>query len=162
MTEKSLQEFLHTEPDCILEHVARHYQTTLLEVVRQLPGSKMIAGTHFDEVWQEVTTWGTVLLLIHTEDVILECSIALPPGFYSHGYFNLQGKEQVSGHIKADHCYHIAFIERKFMAMDAATILFFNAAGSAMLKIFVARDERHQLIPQQLAGFRALRQAFAQ
>ncbi|MDF7758551.1 heme utilization cystosolic carrier protein HutX [Kosakonia cowanii] len=162
MTEKSLEEFLHTEPDCILEHVARHYQTTLLEVVRQLPGSKMIAGSHFDAVWQEVTTWGKVMLLIHTEDVILECSIALPTGFYSHGYFNLRGKEQVSGHIKADRCTHIAFIERKFMALDAATILFFNAAGSAMLKIFVGRDEHHQLLAPQLAAFRALAQSLAQ
>ncbi len=30
----------------------------------------------------------------------------------------------MSGHIKAENCTHIALIERKFMGMDTASILF--------------------------------------
>ena len=72
------------------------------------------------------------------------------------GYFNLRGKKGMTGHIKAENCTHIALIERKFMGMDTASILFFNQAGSAMFKIFLGRDEHRQLLAEQVSAFHAL------
>lgn len=157
----TLQEFLNTEPDGTLESFASQYSTTLLEVVRQLPARTLAAGSHFDQVWESVCEWGRVTLLVHTDDVILEFTGELPSGFHRHGYFNLRGKQGVSGHIKAENCQHIAFVERKFMGMETASILFLNAAGSAMLKIFVGRDAHRQLLPAQLDAFRTLAQALS-
>lgn len=42
MSHVSLQEFLKTEPDGTLEVVAEQYNTTLLEVVRNLPSSTVV------------------------------------------------------------------------------------------------------------------------
>ncbi len=137
--------FLKTEPDGTLEVVAEQYNTTLLEVVRNLPSSTIVSGDKFDTVWDTVCEWGNVTTLVHTADVILEFSGELPSGFHRHGYFNLRGKHGMSGHIKAENCTHIALIERKFMGMDTASILFFNKEGSAMLKIFLGRDDHRQL-----------------
>lgn len=44
MSHVSLQEFLKTEPDGTLEVVAEQYNTTLLEVVRNLPSSTVVPG----------------------------------------------------------------------------------------------------------------------
>ena len=156
MSNVSLHDFLKTEPDGTLEAIAGQYNTTLLEVVKNLPSHTLVAGDKFDTVWDTVAEWGRVTTLVHTADVILEFTGELPSGFHRHGYFNLRGKKGMTGHIKAENCTHIALVERKFMAMDTASILFFNAAGSAMFKIFLGRDDHRQLLSEQVDAFRTL------
>ncbi len=156
MSNVSLQDFLKTEPDGTLEAIAGQYNTTLLEVVKNLPSHTLVAGNKFDIVWDTVCEWGKVTTLVHSADVILEFTGELPSGFHRHGYFNLRGKKGMTGHIKAENCTHIALVERKFMAMDTASILFFNAAGNAMFKIFLGRDDHRQLLAEQVDAFRTL------
>ncbi|BBV64691.1 TPA: heme utilization cystosolic carrier protein HutX [Kluyvera ascorbata] len=156
MSNVSLHDFLKTEPDGTLEAIAGQYNTTLLEVVKNLPSHTLVAGDKFDTVWDTVAEWGKVTTLVHTADVILEFTGELPSGFHRHGYFNLRGKKGMTGHIKAENCTHIALVERKFMAMDTASILFFNAEGSAMFKIFLGRDDHRQLLSEQVDAFRTL------
>ncbi|WP_336983353.1 MULTISPECIES: heme utilization cystosolic carrier protein HutX [unclassified Cedecea] len=156
MTSVSLADYLKTQPDGTLESIATQYNVTLLDVVSQLPAQALVSGEQFDTVWDTVVEWGSVTTLVHTADVIIEFSGELPSGFHRHGYFNLRGKKGMTGHIKAANCTHIALVERKFMGMDTASILFFNQAGSAMLKIFIGRDDHRQLLTDQLAAFRAL------
>ncbi|THD44083.1 heme utilization cystosolic carrier protein HutX, partial [Enterobacteriaceae bacterium ML5] len=43
-----------------------------------------------------------------------------------------------------------------FMGMSTASVWFLNAAGYAMLKVFVGRDSHRQLLNDQLTAFRAL------
>ena len=156
MSNVSLAEFLKTEPDGTLEAIAAQYNTTLLEVVKNLPSHTLVTSDKFDTVWDTVCEWGKVTTLVHSADVILEFTGELPSGFHRHGYFNLRGKKGMTGHIKAENCSHIALVERKFMAMDTASILFFNAAGSAMFKIFLGRDDHRQLLGEQVDAFRTL------
>ena len=156
MSNVSLHDFLKTEPDGTLEAIAGQYNTTLLDVVRHLPSHTLVSGDRFDTVWDSVCQWGKVTTLVHTADVILEFTGELPSGFHRHGYFNLRGKKGMTGHIKAENCTHIALVERKFMAMDTASILFFNAAGSAMFKIYLGRDDHRQLLSEQVDAFRTL------
>lgn len=156
MTSVSLADYLKTQPDGTLESIAAQYNVTLLDVVSQLPAQALVSGEQFDTVWDTVVEWGSVTTLVHTADVIIEFSGELPSGFHRHGYFNLRGKKGMTGHIKAANCTHIALVERKFMGMDTASILFFNQAGSAMLKIFIGRDDHRQLLADQLTAFRAL------
>ena len=156
MSNVSLQDYLKTEPDGTLEAIAGQYNTTLLEVVKHLPSHTLVAGDKFDTVWDTVCEWGKVTTLVHSADVILEFTGELPSGFHRHGYFNLRGKKGWTGLIKAENCTHIALVERKFMAMDTASILFFNAAGNAMFKIFLGRDDHRQLLAEQVDAFRTL------
>lgn len=158
MSHVTLAEFLKTRPDGTLESIAEEYGTTLLEVVRHLPDAIVVEGEKFDTVWDAVGSWGEVTTLVHTADVILEFSGELPSGTHRHGYFNLRGKQGLSGHIRATNCTHIALIERPFMGMDTASILFLNAAGGAMFKIFLGRDSHRQLLSDQVSAFRALGQ----
>ncbi len=72
MSHVSLQDFLKTEPDGTLEAIAAQYNTTLLEVVKNLPSPTLVSGNQFDTVWETVSEWGKVTTLVHTADVILE------------------------------------------------------------------------------------------
>lgn len=161
MTEKptlldNLNAYMKTDPEELLEKIAQDHHVTLTQVIQALPDAKIVDGSNFDTIWEEVTTWGDVLFLVHTGDVIAEISGELPTGSHSQRYFNLRHQKGLSGHIKAEHCQYIAFIERKFMKMATASIIFLNHTGQAMFKIFVGRDEKHQLKADQLEKFRAL------
>lgn len=158
----SLRELMQTEPEGTLEAIATQYGVTLLEVVEALPAVTLVSGEHFDMLWDTLCKWGNLTTLVHTPDVILEFHGELPSGFHRHGYFNLRGTKGMTGHIKVDNCRHIALIERKFMGMETASVLFFNAAGSAMLKIFLGRDEHRQLLSGQQDAFHALTQRLSQ
>ena len=48
---------------------------------------------------QDVTTWGEILFIVHTADIVLECAGTLPPGSFGHGYFNMHGDSPIGGHI---------------------------------------------------------------
>lgn len=60
MSHVSLQDFLKTEPDGTLEAIAAQYNTTLLEVVKNLPSPTLVSGDQFDTVWETVSEWGKV------------------------------------------------------------------------------------------------------
>lgn len=158
----TLSEFMQTNPDGMLEDIAQRYDVSLQAVIAALPVNTLISGEHFDTVWENITHWGEVTTLVNNQDIILEFHGDLPPGRYGHGYFNLQGKQGLSGHLRANHCQHIAFVERPFMGVATASVIFLNAGGQAMLKIFVGRDSHRQLLTEQLTTFRQLAESLQQ
>jgi heme iron utilization protein len=146
--------------DGILEQIAREYGVSTLEVVRNLlhDHRSVVDASAFEAVMQDVTTWGDILFIVHTPDIVLECAGPLPPGSFGRGYYNVHGESPIGGHIRAENCAAIAFVSRPFMGRPSRSIQFFNAAGEAMFKIFVRRDEKRELIADQVAKFDALRE----
>jgi heme iron utilization protein len=155
-----LNSFMQKNPEGTLEQIAQQYQTTMIEVIAAIPDAIMTDGSQFDTVWHEVASWGGIIFLMHTADIIAEFSGELPEGKHGAGYFNLCHKEGFGGHIRAENCQYIAFVERNFMRMATASIIFLNKHGEAMFKIFVGRDEQRQLKAEQLNKFRSLAQRF--
>ena len=90
-------------------------------------------------------------------ELVVVHGISLPPGSFGHGYFNIHGDSPIGGHIKADNCKSIAFVARGAKRISMS-VQFFNAAGDAMFKIFVGRDENRELKPEQVQKFEALRE----
>ena len=158
-----LAERLAQSADGILEQIARDYGVSTFEVVRALPAEhrSIVAGSLFQEIFAELTSWGEVLFIVHTPDIVLECAGKIPPGSLARGYFNIHGDSPIGGHLKAENCTHIAFVSRPFMGRPSCSLQFFNAAGEAMFKIFVRRDAERNLLPEQVARFDALRTRLA-
>lgn len=154
-----LQQRLATNPDGILEDIARTYCVSTLDVVRALPEAHrtIVAGDRLETIFEAVTGWGYILFIVHTPDLVLECEGPLPPGTFGRGYFNLHGDSPIGGHIRASRCKEIAFVSRPFMGRESRSIQFFNLDGDAMFKIFVRRDEARNLIADQVARFDTLR-----
>src|SRR5262249_5428209 len=80
-------------PGDLLEQIAREYGVSTLEVVRNLSPEQgtVVPGEAFADIMQDLTSWGDVLFLIHNADIVLECTGSIPPGSFSHGYFNIHG-----------------------------------------------------------------------
>ena len=148
MWPRALMRPLLEKPDGILEMVAGKCEASLWQVFQRLPAGQAvaIAGDRFEELWTGLTTWGTVLFIVHTEDIVLECEGALPPGTSSHGYFNIHGDSPIGGHIKASNCARIVFVDRAFHGRRSCSVQFLNAAGNAMFKVFVRRDKQRELL----------------
>ena len=158
-----LAERLAQSADGILEQIARDYAVSTFEVVRSLPAEhrSIVEGARFQDIMGELTAWGEILLIVHTADIVLECAGKIPPGNFARGYYNLHGDSPIGGHLKAENCTHVVFVSRPFMGRPSRSLQFFNGAGEAMFKIFVRRDDKRELLPDQVARFDALRAKLA-
>lgn len=152
---------LAANADGILEDIARTYCVSTLEVVQALPEAnrKIVTGDRLEPILEDVASWGPILFIVHTPDLVLECEGPLPQGCYGHGFFSLRGESPIGGHIRASRCQEIAFVSRPFMGRESRSIQFFNFDGDAMFKIFVRRDANRNLVGEQVTRFEVLKAA---
>jgi putative heme utilization carrier protein HutX len=151
---------LAEKPNGILEFIAREQNVPLRAVLAELPAGEAtaFAGDQFDDIWAELSTWGDVLFLVHTKDVVAEITGSLPAGTHGHGYFNIHGDSPIGGHIKAENCKEIVVLDRTPPSgRRSCSVQFFNQDGEAMFKVFVGRDAERNLKPDQLTKFDALK-----
>ena len=162
-TLQQLSERLASDPDGVLERIAAEYKVSTFEVVKALPASHrtLVPGSRFETLMDELRSWGEILFIVHTPDIVLECVGIIPKGTIGRGYFNLHGDSPIGGHIRFENCTDIAFVSRPFMGRESRSIQFFNAGGDAMFKIFVRRDAERKLLPEQVAHFDALQKKLA-
>jgi putative heme utilization carrier protein HutX len=155
----SVKAALAMKPNGVLEMVAAQCGVPLARVFDELPeaAAKRVPGSRFEELWQDLTGWREVLFIVHTKDIVLECKGPLPGGTSAQGYFNIHGDSPIGGHIKAHRCVAIYFIDRLFHGRRSCSVQFINGEGEAMFKVFVPRDEKRELIADQLGKFEALR-----
>ncbi|WP_246731836.1 heme utilization cystosolic carrier protein HutX [Methylocapsa sp. S129] len=162
-TDQAIRAALAVEPDGVLDEIARRHGAPLRAVFDRLPAGAAFAaaGARFEAVWRELTTWGPVMFIVHTEDGVFETKAELPPGEAGRGYFNIHGDSPLGGHIRADRCAAIYFIDRPFFKRRSCSLQFINLDGGAMFKVFVARDNKRELLADQLDRFERLRQTEA-
>ncbi len=153
-----LSAYLAENPGAIVEQVAAERGLTPRAVVEALPREmrRFISGAHFMDVMTAIGGWGDVTFIVHTADGIFEFSGSVPAGSVSRGYYNIPGGKGLHGHLRHERCTEIGFLERPFMGRLSAAVLFFNAEGGIMFKVFVGRDENRELKADQLSSFRAL------
>lgn len=158
-----VRQALAAKPDGVIEAVAREVGVSTLAVLEAIPAEQRhrIAPGSFEALWQDLATWGTVLFIVHTPDIVLECEGSLPVGSFGHGYYNIHGDSPIGGHIKAANCRAIYLVDRQFHGRRSCSVQFFNGEGEAMFKVFVRRDEKRELLADQVARFEALKQSFA-
>ena len=150
--------------DGVLEMLAMEHGLTTREVTECLPEHCHISksGEAFASVMQELSTWGEILLIVHTPDAIIECAGAVPEGSFGRGFFNLGEGSPIRGHIKAERCAAITLVRRPFMGMETCSVQFFNHRGGAIFKVFIGREEDDTLKPEQVRRFEALWEQFRQ
>lgn len=158
----ALRAQLAEKPSVVLEMFAAENGVSLQTVVECLPEtSRVFAPGEFAEaVMADIADWGIVTVLVHTQDIILECKGKLPAGKTARGFYNLDHGSPIGGHFRLDQCAAMAFVRRAFMGSDSCSVSFFNRRGEAMFKIFVGREENRQLIASQVERFTALQDRF--
>jgi heme iron utilization protein len=153
------REKLAAKPDGVIETVAAEAGLPTQAVLELTPRKERIfvPPEAFEAVWTELSTWGDVLFIVHTKDIVCEVVGSLPVGTFGHGYYNIHGDSPIGGHIRAANCRAIYLVDRPFHGRRSCSVQFFNAAGEAMFKVFVRRDKARELLPDQLARFEALK-----
>jgi heme iron utilization protein len=161
-TKPDLVRVLAADPGAVVETVAKEHGVTTREVVEALPAElrKFAPASAFVDAMKDIATWGEVTLIVHTDDGIMEFTGPIPAGEVGRGYFNLMGRTGFHGHLGHERCAGLCFLERPFMGRLSAALLFFNIDGGIMYKVFVGRDEKRELLADQLAKFRALAERF--
>jgi heme iron utilization protein len=159
VADEAIRAALEANPDGVLDEIARKAGAPLHAVLDALPGAAAASapGARFVEIWADLTQWGPVTFIVHTEDGVFETKAALPPGSVGRGYFNIHGESPIGGHIRADRCGSIYFVDRSFFGCRSCSVWFMNKDGGAMFKVFVGRDEKRELIGDQLDRFGRLR-----
>ncbi len=155
-----IRQDLAEKPDGVLEAIAETRGVPLQAVLDCLPPENVtrIADRFFEEVWSELTGWGDITFVVHTRDGVFECKGSVPPGSMGRGYFNIHGDSPIGGHLRADRCRFIYFIDRPFFGKRSCSVQFVNGEGGVMFKIFVGRNEDRSLKADQVARFEALRE----
>lgn len=155
---------LSEKPDGVVEAIAAAADVSPAEILAILPeGSAVTApADKFLEIWEALRSWGEVLMIVHTPDIVFEVNGTLPEGSEGHGWFNIHGDSPIGGHIKKDNCQSISFVDRPFHGKRSCSVWFMNGDGKPMFKIFVRRDSERQLLSDQLSKFEALRDNFKQ
>lgn len=158
-----LRDRLAEKPDGVVEALAREIGVPTQVVLEALPSEARIfvGAERFEEIWNEVGRWGEVLFIVHTSDIVLECSGSLPKGTHGQGYFNIHGDSPIGGHIRLSNCAAIYLVDRLFHGRRSCSIQFFNREGEAMFKVFIRRDRERNLDSEQLRFFEALKRSQA-
>jgi len=153
---------LAEKPDGVVEAIAGKAEVTPAEILAILPPGAAIQAPaeSFNAIWDELRSWGEILMIVQTPDIVFEVAGTLPEGSEGHGWFNIHGDSPIGGHIKKEACVSIAFVDRTFHGRRSLSVWFMNAGGSAMFKIFVRRDAQKELLAPQVARFEALRDSF--
>jgi putative heme utilization carrier protein HutX len=153
---------LAEKPDGVVEAIAAKAEVTPAEILALLPLGAAVAAPaeKFNDIWNELRSWGEVLMIVQTPDIVFEVPGHLPEGSEGHGWFNIHGDSPIGGHIKKDNCASITFVDREFHGRRSLSVWFMNASGNAMFKLFVRRDDNKDLLADQLVKFEALRNSF--
>ncbi|WP_343234433.1 heme utilization cystosolic carrier protein HutX [Microvirga terrestris] len=159
-----IRQDLAAKPDGILEQVADKHGVPMQVVLDCLPpeAAMRVPGNLYQEIWQDLTEWGVITLVVHTRDGVFECEGSIPDGTLGHGYFNIHGETPIGGHLRMERCRSIYFIDRPFFGKRSCSVQFVNEEGGVMFKIFVGRHEDRALRPEQVTRFEALRTRYQQ
>lgn len=160
LDKQQIREALVNQPNAFPSSIAQQLGVSEYAVISELSGDvvQQVDASSFDTIMKEVTQWGDVTFLVRNGSVIAEIKATVPLGSYGHGYFNFaHGASPIGGHICADQLDAICFVTKPAFEMESLSIQFFDKQGESMFKIYLARSEDKQIIPQQKEAFNKLK-----
>ncbi len=156
-----LTKYLEENKPLMLSQIAKEHNTTELEVASALPETMISFASKdaFEEIWKQLITWEKCTFIVQHLGSTFEICGALNKGSFGHGYFNLNGKEALHGHIDVEDLASIAFLSMPFMGLESLSLQFFNEAGEVKFSIYVGRENR-VLIPEAKDSFLNMKKEF--
>jgi len=117
----------------------------------------VMAGKYAQEILEELSTWGKTTTIIIHGGCVFEFKGKFPIGKQGQGYYNLDSNgDGFEGHLNLEKI-HVIELESKFhRGRKAHAIVFKNAEGEIIFKVFLGRDDKGELIKDQLAAFENL------
>ena len=151
---------LKEQPDGVLDDVARRHNVSLRVVLDLLPGAapRPASGARFVEIWNDLVDWGPVTFVVHTEDGVFEMKAPLPPGSEGRGYFNIHGESPLGGHLRIRDASR-SICRPPVLRTPVLFAAIHQHQRRRHVKVFDGRDEKRELLADQLGRFERLRDA---
>ncbi len=121
-----------------------------------------IPGNKAFELLQEIADWGNTTTIILHGGCVFEFKGNFPPGSMAQGFYNLKGDNGFEGHLNLEKVHHISFQDKQHRGKQSYALVFNDADNQCMFKIFVGRDTRGELLPNQVARFQELQSLYRQ
>jgi len=162
--QQQVQELLASESGYTLEQMAKHLDTSVREVIANLP-TEMASLAGSDALWQlieELPTWGKVTAIVQNEGSVFEFKGEFPKGSIAHGYYNfMHHKNPFHGHLLVEGLVEVAFVSKPHRGSESHSMVFLAPSGNCVFKVFLGRDAERKLIPEQVERFKQLKQQLA-
>ncbi|WP_188010553.1 heme utilization cystosolic carrier protein HutX [Vibrio parahaemolyticus] len=156
---QQVEALLEQEPQLLPAAMADRLGVTEFDVVATLP-QEMVAiapGEQVQTILESLVGFGPVTTIVHSFGSIFEVKAPFPKGKVARGYYNLMGREgELHGHLKLDNVKNIALVSKPFMGRESHYFGFFSECGSNIFKVYLGRDEKRELIAEQVTAFRAM------
>jgi putative heme utilization carrier protein HutX len=162
---QQVESLLEQQPQLLPAAMAESLGVSEFDVVAALP-QEMVAvapGEQAQSILEGLVGFGPVTTIVHSFGSIFEVKAPFPKGKVARGYYNLMGKEgELHGHLKLDNVKKIALVSKPFMGRESHYFGFFSECGSNIFKIYLGRNEKRELIEEQVTAFRAMQAEFNQ
>jgi putative heme utilization carrier protein HutX len=157
---EQVQSMLEQQPGLLPSEIAQQLQVSEAQVVFSFNRQMVtrIDGEQTEALLGELTSWGNVTTIMHSEGSIFEVKAPFPKGKVAHGYYNLMGKEgEMHGHLRIDLITDIALVSKPFRGNESHYFGFFTEQGNSVFKIYLGRDKKRQLLAEQVQSFSQLK-----
>lgn len=160
--QQQVASILADNPNIITLEIASQLQRPEGDILCALPAEfvRLFPADRAEEIFKTISQWGIFTTIIEKEGSIFEIKDRFPSGVVARGYYNLNMKEDegaLQGHLKLDNIGQIAFVSLPFRGKESYNIAFIAPNGQTIFKVYLGRDEKRQLFPEQVSQFKSFK-----
>lgn len=160
---QQVAQLIEQEPTLLPSAIAERLDVSEFEAVAALPEEMraILPGDQAQTILEQLVGFGPVTTIVHSFGSIFEVKAPFPKGKVARGYYNLMGREgELHGHLKLDNVKNIALVSKPFMGRESHYFGFFCQDGNNIFKIYLGRNEKRELIAEQVEQFKQWQQEF--
>ena len=117
-----------------------------------------LPGDQAEELFRALSTWGNLTTIILHGGCVFEFKGDFPIGSIGRGFYNLEGSVPgFHGHINLSAIDHIGFQDKPHAGRQSYAFTFNDKEGKNIFKVFLGRDDQGELLPDQVAAFKKIR-----
>lgn len=117
----------------------------------------VLAGEQAEALMRELSTWGNTTTIVIHGGCVFEFKGPFPEGSIAQGYYNLDGPVPgFHGHISLDAIDQIAFQDKLHRGRQSYAFVFQDKEGQNIFKVFLGRDDKGELIEDQVGAFKKI------
>ncbi|MFM2587967.1 heme utilization cystosolic carrier protein HutX [Vibrio sp. TBV020] len=161
---QQVAQLIEQEPRLLPAAIAEQLNVSEFEAVAALPEEMvaLVGGEQAQSILESLVGFGPVTTIVHSFGSIFEVKAPFPKGKVARGYYNFMGREgELHGHLKLDNVKNIALVSKPFMGRESHYFGFFCEAGNNIFKIYLGRNEKRELIEEQVTTFKQWQQEFS-
>ena len=152
-----INELLLKDEKVSLSRVAKELDVPMIEILREAPTVRKYDVEKIDGLFEILSGWEKVFLLVITPAFVLEIQDKFPKGFYAHGFLNFHDKDStIGGHLSVGKIKEIFLVKDIMFGRESYSIKFFGEDEKEIFAVYVPRDEKKELIKECLESFKNL------